>query len=207
MRTFAGIYLGPVGNIQGTKKVFDLKTGVVKKVRTIRVFPMPDNVIKVVDAWGKRYQKEKRKNLLTFRDRNKQAFSWENEELDDHGIPPVAASVENQLSRSQSGPALMPGIALESDNDLDDGDDAVEDDTPNEQDELAASQSNSMVVNLLNDETPGVSSNNGSGHDDVADTVVGPQECDLKRVSHYLIYLLVLTLRLMKIGSSLILMR
>ena len=34
-RTFHGIYLGPTGNIQGTLKVFGLKTGVVKKPRKI----------------------------------------------------------------------------------------------------------------------------------------------------------------------------
>ncbi len=41
-RTFPSIYLGPTTNIQGTKKVFDLKTGVVKKPRTVTRFPCPD---------------------------------------------------------------------------------------------------------------------------------------------------------------------
>ena len=31
-RTFTGIYLGPTGNIQGTLKVFDPTTSVVKKM-------------------------------------------------------------------------------------------------------------------------------------------------------------------------------
>jgi hypothetical protein len=39
LRTIAGIYLGPVGNIQGTHTVFCLKTGVVHKMRTVTVFP------------------------------------------------------------------------------------------------------------------------------------------------------------------------
>ncbi len=34
--TFAAVYLGPTGNIKGTKKVFDLMTGAVKKVRTVK---------------------------------------------------------------------------------------------------------------------------------------------------------------------------
>ena len=41
-RTFSGIYLGVTGNIQGTKKVFDLVTRTVKKPRSVTVFPMLD---------------------------------------------------------------------------------------------------------------------------------------------------------------------
>ncbi len=48
--TFAAVYLGPKGNIQGTKKVFDLKTGAVKKVRTVKSFPLPTCVIELVNA-------------------------------------------------------------------------------------------------------------------------------------------------------------
>ena len=33
--TFLGIYLGPTGNLQGTKKVFDLNTGAMKKPRSV----------------------------------------------------------------------------------------------------------------------------------------------------------------------------
>ena len=61
-RTFSGIYLGVTGNIQGTNKVFDLVTGTVKKPRSVTVFPMPDRVINQVNAWGKKYQEEERKN-------------------------------------------------------------------------------------------------------------------------------------------------
>ena len=49
-RTFAAVYLGPTGNIQGTKKVFDLMTGSVKKVRTVKSFPLPTCVIDLVNA-------------------------------------------------------------------------------------------------------------------------------------------------------------
>jgi hypothetical protein len=59
--TFAGIYLGVIGNIQGTKKVFNLKTGTVKKPRSVTVLPISDMVIKQVDTWGKKYQEEEKR--------------------------------------------------------------------------------------------------------------------------------------------------
>ncbi len=62
--TFPGIYLGPTGNLQGTKKVFDLNTGVVNKLRSVTLFPLSPNVIKIVNAWGIRYQKEEKVNEL-----------------------------------------------------------------------------------------------------------------------------------------------
>ena len=73
-RTFPSIYLGPTTNIQGTKKVFDLKTGVVKKPRTVTRFPCPDRVIALVNAWGRRYQKEERANKIKFLNRKKLKF-------------------------------------------------------------------------------------------------------------------------------------
>ena len=52
-RTHPGIYLVPTGNIQGTLKVFYLKTGFIKNPRSDIDFPMPDRVIEVVNAQGK----------------------------------------------------------------------------------------------------------------------------------------------------------
>ena len=40
-RTFSGIYLGTMGNLQGTPKVFDIKTGTVKQPTKVTVFPTP----------------------------------------------------------------------------------------------------------------------------------------------------------------------
>ncbi len=53
--TFPGIFLGPTGNHQGTHKVFDINTGVVKKTHSITPLPMPDRVIKIVNDWGRRH--------------------------------------------------------------------------------------------------------------------------------------------------------
>ena len=50
LRTFAGVYLGTVDNIQGTLKVFCLKTGVVRNPRNMDVLPIPDDVIEAVNA-------------------------------------------------------------------------------------------------------------------------------------------------------------
>jgi hypothetical protein len=49
LHTFPEIFLGPMGNCQGTHKVFDINTGAVKKPCTVTLLPMPDSVIKVVN--------------------------------------------------------------------------------------------------------------------------------------------------------------
>ncbi len=50
--TFPGVFLGPTDNCQGTHKVFDINTGVVKKNRIITPLSMPDWVIAVIKDWG-----------------------------------------------------------------------------------------------------------------------------------------------------------
>jgi len=52
-RTHPCIALGPSGNWQGSVKCFDLGTGKVVVRRTIKVLPMPDRVLKALNAWGK----------------------------------------------------------------------------------------------------------------------------------------------------------
>jgi hypothetical protein len=65
-RTFPGIFLGPTGNRQGTHKVFDINTDVVKKPRTNTPLPMPDRVIAVIEDWGQYHQKEDKSSTLEF---------------------------------------------------------------------------------------------------------------------------------------------
>ena len=65
-RTHSCIALGPTGNIQGSMKCFDLKTGRVVKCCTITVLPMPDRIIKQVQKWGKKSKQQRSKNKLDF---------------------------------------------------------------------------------------------------------------------------------------------
>jgi len=111
-RTFAGIYLGITGNIQGTKKVFDLKTGTVKKCRSVTVMPMPDRIINTVNAWGKRYQEEEKKNKIEFLNRVQLQYDWDNDELE------VSEGLMEELAHPDLS-AQFPGIELERE--LDDG--------------------------------------------------------------------------------------
>ena len=64
-RTFAALYLGPTGNLQGTIKAWDIHTGCVKKVKKFDVVPMPDRVVKKVNNWGQRYKKTKKNGELS----------------------------------------------------------------------------------------------------------------------------------------------
>ena len=106
-RTYPSIYLGPTTNIQGTKKVFDLVTGVVKKPRSVTPFPMPDRVINLVNAWGRRYQKEEQMNKMEFLNRKKLKFDWDNDELNETDVL-LSNSVHD------STPAQFPGIELKN---------------------------------------------------------------------------------------------
>ncbi len=66
LQTFPAIVLGPTGNLQGTVKVFDIKTGRVKKVKTFDRYPMPDSIIEIVNAWGEKLRKQKRAQELAW---------------------------------------------------------------------------------------------------------------------------------------------
>ena len=48
-RTFAALYLGPTGNLQGTVKAWDINTGCVKKVKVFDVVSMPNSVVDIVN--------------------------------------------------------------------------------------------------------------------------------------------------------------
>ena len=65
-RTFAALYLGPTGNLQGTVKAWDINTGCVKKMKVFDVVPMPDSVVDTVNKWGMKCQKEKKKKIGNF---------------------------------------------------------------------------------------------------------------------------------------------
>ena len=70
-RTFLGILLGTTVNIQGTQNFIDIKTGAIKKCRTIQNLPIPQAVIKFVHYWEKRSAREENRNKMEFLYRNK----------------------------------------------------------------------------------------------------------------------------------------
>ena len=57
-RTHGCLALGPSGNRQGSLKCFDLETGMVVIRRIVKVIPMPDRVVKKVNAWGIKTKKD-----------------------------------------------------------------------------------------------------------------------------------------------------
>ncbi len=106
--TFPGIFLGLTGNCQGTHKVFDINTGVVKKTRTITPLPMPDRVITVIKDWGRRHQKEDKASTLDFLNQKRQQYNWDNDDLKyDKGL------IELDIAHPDI-PVEFPGIDLES---------------------------------------------------------------------------------------------
>ena len=77
-RLTPAIVLGPTGNIQGTYKVFNLRTGKKIKRRKITVMLMPDTVIAEVERLG---HPNADPNMFDFSDRNGVPFEW-NDDID-----------------------------------------------------------------------------------------------------------------------------
>jgi hypothetical protein len=70
-RSTPAIVLGPTGNLQGTYKFFSLETGKKIKRRKLTAYPMPDSVIKKVEAFGKSSL-----GVFNFANRNGILFEW-----------------------------------------------------------------------------------------------------------------------------------
>ena len=69
-RTHGCVSLEPSGNWQGSQVCFDLKTGRVVLMQVIKILPMPDSVIQVINNWGKSQNKiTDFKNKIEFWDR------------------------------------------------------------------------------------------------------------------------------------------
>jgi hypothetical protein len=78
-RSTPAIVLGPTGNLQGTYKFLNLVTGKKVKRRAFTPYPMPDSVIKKVEAYGKSTTLP---GIFDFADRNGILFEW-NKEVDE----------------------------------------------------------------------------------------------------------------------------
>ena len=144
-RTYRGLYLGNTFNIQGTHKVFDMKTGRVKKTRTVQQLPMPDSFIADVNKWGLRGKHDRAARKLEFLNRRKEKFDWDNDDMEDVGI------VENEMIYPNI-PAEFPGLLF----DREVSNDVIE----AEPDLSDAEKAHAAAVNADIEEvnTPGVSS-------------------------------------------------
>ncbi len=72
-RTHKCIALGLSGNLQGSVKFYCLTTGRVLKRQSFTPMPMPDRVIKRVNAIGER---EGQGRTFCFLDRRKEPYEW-----------------------------------------------------------------------------------------------------------------------------------
>ncbi len=79
-RTHACIALGPTGNLQGSIKLYCLKTGRVLKCCSFTVIPMPDRIICQVNEIGAH---EGQGRTFRFLNRHRVPYSWANEVPED----------------------------------------------------------------------------------------------------------------------------
>ncbi len=110
-RSTPAIVLGPSGNLQGTYKFFSLAMGKKVKRRAFTPYPMPDSVIKKVEAYAKATALP---GIFDFANRNGILFEW-NEEVDES--PEGIVDVED-ITLHPSFAAKHPGVALGRDQPL-----------------------------------------------------------------------------------------
>jgi hypothetical protein len=79
-QTHKAIVTGSNGNLQGSMKFYCLKTGQILKRRLFTPLPMPDRVIKQVNAIGAR---EKQGREFRFLNRRKEPYEWTDEVPED----------------------------------------------------------------------------------------------------------------------------
>ena len=131
-RTTPAVCLGPTGNMQGTYKFFNLLTGHVVKRRSFTVLPYPSRMIRLVNEWGKKSNKN---NDLIFKNRKNEDFAWDDDDEDlinDNAEEPPSSPFPDI-------PAEMPGVEV----DHEQGTNAIEEPpAPSEEEELAASVDN-----------------------------------------------------------------
>jgi hypothetical protein len=110
-RSTPAIVLGPTGNLQGTYKFLSLATGKKVKRRAFTPYPMPDSVIKKVEAYGKSATLP---DIFGFAVRNGILFEW-NEEVDE--FPEEIIDIED-VDLYPSLAAEHPGVVLGRDQPL-----------------------------------------------------------------------------------------
>jgi hypothetical protein len=107
-RTHESIALGPMGNLQGSVKLFCLNTGCMLKRRLFTALPMPTRVIKWVDTIG---AQEEQGWEFRFLNRNKDAFTWTDKvPVDD---PTFQGLLKEEEAVYPDITAELPGVPLE----------------------------------------------------------------------------------------------
>ena len=107
-RTDPCIAVGPSGNRQGSLLCFKLTNAKVVARQTIKCLPMPDRIVKLLNALGKASGKTSLKLLNRLREK----FDWDNEELD---APELRMVVPEMVNPYPDIPTELPGVRLESD--------------------------------------------------------------------------------------------
>ena len=111
-RTHEAIALGPTGNLQGSVKFYCINTGRVLKRRSFTPMPMPDRVIKRVNAIG---QGEGQGRAFRFVNRRGEPYEWTDEVPKDD---PEFQGLLDEGDESAVYPdisAELPGVELEED--------------------------------------------------------------------------------------------
>jgi hypothetical protein len=109
-RTHECIALGPTGNLQGSVKFYCLTTGRVLKYCSFTPMPMPEWVIKRVDAIG---EHEGQDRTFQFLNRQKEPYKWTDEVLeDDTDFQGLLENEEEAVYPNVS--AELPGVKLEA---------------------------------------------------------------------------------------------
>jgi hypothetical protein len=109
-RTHKAIALGPTGNLQGSVKFFCLNTGRVLKRRAFTVMPMPDRIVRCVNAIGLR---EKQGRVFQFLNRQQEPYEWTNSIPEDD--PEFQGLLEEEeVATYPDVSAKPPGVQLDS---------------------------------------------------------------------------------------------
>jgi hypothetical protein len=111
-RTHKGITVGAAGNLQGTVKFYRLNTGCMLKHCSFTPLPMPDRVIKQVNAIG---LKEKQGRSFWFLNRRQEPYQWTNEvPKDDLEFQGLLKADEEEAAAYPDISTKLPGVELTS---------------------------------------------------------------------------------------------
>ena len=106
--TYKYIACGPTGNLQGSMKLYCLTTGSILKRRSFTPMPMPERVIKHVNAIG---LQEKQGQVFRFVNRSKNPYKWTDFVLEDDSN--FQGLLEEEEAPFPDISAELPGVPME----------------------------------------------------------------------------------------------